>query len=144
MFELDAEKMLEFYVKDDDEVDASGLSTAGIRMTKESGIINILPGSIIDYFVFEPAGYSMNGLFGEYYWTIHITPQKKCSYVSFEKKCKTELSSQLLQLYPLFYFSNFATSKKKTIPPSITIPILSSSKLSMSASWSLPKAISPK
>jgi len=52
--------------------------------TKSSGIADLLPGSIIDDFQFEPCGYSMNGLLKEWYWTIHITPESHCSYVSFE------------------------------------------------------------
>ncbi|XP_054163506.1 S-adenosylmethionine decarboxylase proenzyme-like [Oppia nitens] len=53
--------------------------------TQKSGIDKILPGMIIDDFLFDPCGYSMNGLIkGGYYVTIHITPEPHCSYVSFE------------------------------------------------------------
>ena len=44
----------------------------------------ILPEFEIDDFVFNPFGYSMNALKGDKYCTIHVTPQKLCSYVSFE------------------------------------------------------------
>lgn len=54
------------------------------QVTKDTGIQGILPGSTIDAFQFEPCGYSMNGLLNESYSTIHITPEKQCSYVSYE------------------------------------------------------------
>ena len=38
----------------------------------------------LDDFVFEPFGYSVNGLLDDRYFTIHITPQEECSYISFE------------------------------------------------------------
>lgn len=113
MFDLASSKMLQFYVKDNED----NMTNVSLRMTRESGIDNIFPGSIIDPYAFEPFGYSMNGLFGEYYWTIHITPQKKCSYVSFETNCTPELYHELI---------------KKVIdifrPSSFNINILSKSK----------------
>lgn len=47
---------------------------------------DIIPNALIDEFFFDPCGYSMNALFGntEEYETIHITPEHRCSYVSFE------------------------------------------------------------
>jgi len=38
----------------------------------------------VDAHAFEPLGFSLNGLEGEMYSTMHITPQPECSYVSFE------------------------------------------------------------
>lgn len=74
-------------------------------VTEKSGISGLLPGSIIDALQFDPCGYSCNGLLGEAYWTIHITPEAHCSYVSFEtnvspstynKKTASEFYSWLL------------------------------------------------
>eukprot|EP01067_Filipodium_phascolosomae_P001482 Filipodium_phascolosomae@DN1980_c0_g1_i1.p1 len=67
------------------------------------GICDLLPNSDIDEFLFEPCGYSMNGLLGKSYWTIHVTPQEECSYVSFEtnfyeKDC-TRLVERVLNLF---------------------------------------------
>lgn len=43
------------------------------------------PGAVADAWNFEPCGYSMNGLAaGGTYYTVHITPESHCSFVSFE------------------------------------------------------------
>ncbi|KAH8397902.1 hypothetical protein KR222_005959 [Zaprionus bogoriensis] len=57
----------------------------GREVTIDSGIDRLLPDMLIDDFLFDPCGYSMNGINarGEY-MTIHITPEDKFSYVSFE------------------------------------------------------------
>jgi len=52
--------------------------------TKFPGVADLLPGSETDEFNFTPCGYSMNGLFNEAYYTIHVTPEPHCSYASFE------------------------------------------------------------
>ena len=42
-------------------------------------------GRVVHDHLFDPCGYSMNGEAGKgFYWTIHITPEAHCSYVSFE------------------------------------------------------------
>lgn len=74
MCELDPELMKKYFYKN------SFSSTT----SKECGIVDLLPGAIIDEFIFEPFGYSMNGILGEAYCTIHVTPQPGCSYASFE------------------------------------------------------------
>ncbi|XP_017782872.1 PREDICTED: S-adenosylmethionine decarboxylase proenzyme isoform X2 [Nicrophorus vespilloides] len=53
--------------------------------TKKSGIDKIIPNMMIDDYLFEPYGYSMNGVSKTgSYMTIHITPESEFSYVSFE------------------------------------------------------------
>ncbi|KAJ3067926.1 spermidine resistance protein [Rhizoclosmatium hyalinum] len=54
------------------------------RLLKETSIQEIYPESMVDDFLFDPCGYSLNGLLGPYYWTIHVTPEDICSYASFE------------------------------------------------------------
>ncbi|XP_027842804.2 S-adenosylmethionine decarboxylase proenzyme 2 [Aphis gossypii] len=55
------------------------------QATQDSGISELLPNMKIDDFLFDPCGYSMNGIAKEgHYMTIHITPQQEFSYVSFE------------------------------------------------------------
>ncbi len=45
---------------------------------------HLLPGFQLDDFLFQPFGYSMNGICDDRYVTVHITPQEESSYVSFE------------------------------------------------------------
>lgn len=51
---------------------------------------------IIDDFVFEPYGYSLNGIKGDEYITIHITPQENSSFVSFEGNINLKLAVPIL------------------------------------------------
>lgn len=53
--------------------------------TQLIGIDKFLPNVYIDDYLFDPCGYSMNGIMKTgHYMTIHITPESNCSYVSFE------------------------------------------------------------
>lgn len=54
------------------------------KMTKLSGISNIVPEMEICDFEFEPCGYSMNGITGPALSTIHVTPEDGFSYASYE------------------------------------------------------------
>jgi len=54
------------------------------HMTQVSGINELLPRVDIDDWAFKPCGYSMNGQRDQFYYTIHITPEKGFSYASFE------------------------------------------------------------
>lgn len=54
------------------------------QTTKDTGILQLKPGAIIDDYVFEPCGYSMNGIEGTGLITIHITPESGFSYASVE------------------------------------------------------------
>lgn len=75
MSDLDPNAMSIYYQRDD-------LTAA--KVTELSGIGDLFPGAHIDDFLFNPCGYSMNGVLGDGYFTIHITPQPEYSYVSFE------------------------------------------------------------
>ena len=55
-----------------------------IRPNCLNNIYEQLPEYKIDEFFFEPCGYSMNGINGQNYETMHITPEGSCSYISFE------------------------------------------------------------
>lgn len=70
------------------------VSATAAEATQKSGIDKILPNVLIDDYLFEPCGYSMNGIMknGEY-MTIHITPEAEFSYVSFE--CNVPQSSYM-------------------------------------------------
>ncbi|CAG7675280.1 unnamed protein product [Allacma fusca] len=57
----------------------------GKEATIKSGIDRIFPNVVINDHLFDPCGYSMNGIFKNgSYMTIHITPEPDYSYVSFE------------------------------------------------------------
>ncbi|TYZ58477.1 hypothetical protein PybrP1_007995 [[Pythium] brassicae (nom. inval.)] len=67
------------------------------RMTVESGIRDLVPGATLDDFAFDPCGYSMNGILFDAYYTIHITPESHCSYVSFETNARLRSYESLLK-----------------------------------------------
>jgi len=70
----------------------------GKDATQKSGIIDLIPGIKIDDFLFDPCGYSMNGILpGGYYITIHVTPEPHCSYVSFESNVPQESYDDLIK-----------------------------------------------
>lgn len=52
---------------------------------------NIANQLIFDEKCFSPCGYSLNMLCCEQYLTIHVTPQKSCSYFSIETNCHTAM-----------------------------------------------------
>lgn len=56
----------------------------GCEMTKMSGMRDIIPSHAICDFEFEPCGYSMNGIDGASYSTVHVTPEDGFSYASYE------------------------------------------------------------
>ncbi|XP_015764964.1 PREDICTED: S-adenosylmethionine decarboxylase proenzyme-like [Acropora digitifera] len=109
MLDLDKETMNKFYksvYSDADEV------------TEVTGISNLLPGAVIDAALFDPCGYSANGLLSisaqknnvsrpewfpnvehlrDSYFNIHITPQEECSYVSFETNVKLSCYKELIR-----------------------------------------------
>ncbi|XP_014602093.1 PREDICTED: S-adenosylmethionine decarboxylase proenzyme [Polistes canadensis] len=59
--------------------------SSAAEATQKSGIDKLIPNMTIDDFLFEPCGYSMNGISKNgNYMTIHITPEPEFSYVSFE------------------------------------------------------------
>ncbi len=51
---------------------------------EKSGVWSLVPGFQVDDYLFEPMGYSLNAIKGTRYYTVHVTPQKIGSYVSFE------------------------------------------------------------
>ncbi|XP_078617401.1 S-adenosylmethionine decarboxylase proenzyme-like isoform X1 [Branchiostoma floridae x Branchiostoma japonicum] len=74
------------------------------EIAKISGIADLEPGTLIDDFLFEPCGYSMNGLLPDgAYMNIHVTPEKDFSYASFEtnvsKKSYADLVKRVLNVF---------------------------------------------
>lgn len=58
--------------------------SAGREMTEISGINGINEKALICDYAFDPCGYSMNGIDGDRYSTVHVTPEDGFSYASFE------------------------------------------------------------
>eukprot|EP00180_Rhodochaete_pulchella_P004777 Plantae.Rhodophyta-Rhodochaete_pulchella.ctg9683.p1 GENE.Plantae.Rhodophyta-Rhodochaete_pulchella.ctg9683~~Plantae.Rhodophyta-Rhodochaete_pulchella.ctg9683.p1 ORF type:complete len:792 (-),score=129.17 Plantae.Rhodophyta-Rhodochaete_pulchella.ctg9683:248-2623(-) len=115
MFDLDPDSMRNFMF----ESDRMRGSAAGVVTTKTSGIRRILDISaeeeqtahplVLDAFNFDPCGYSMNGLQGKTYFTIHVTPEAHCSYVSFECNADIQNFTRLLtQVTSVFQPRKFA------------------------------------
>jgi hypothetical protein len=101
MTELDRDVMRQFYKKE-------GVTVEDV--TKSSGIASLIPGAIIDAYLFDPCGYSMNGLLDEGYYTIHITPQPKYSYVSFETNIHCDFTALLGRVLSVFRPHNFTVT----------------------------------
>ncbi|XP_058061022.1 S-adenosylmethionine decarboxylase proenzyme isoform X2 [Anopheles bellator] len=71
-------------------------STAN-EATQKSGIHRLIPGMVIDDYLFDPCGYSMNGISKNgCYMTIHITPEPEFSYVSFESNLASTAYAELI------------------------------------------------
>jgi len=75
MFNLDHSKMKDFFGPQ--AIVLENLFVRGF-LPKDS------PGLQIDEYHFDPCGYSLNAIDGEYYWSIHVTPEDQFSYISFE------------------------------------------------------------
>ncbi|CAM9850453.1 unnamed protein product [Rangifer tarandus platyrhynchus] len=103
MSELDPAVMDQFYMKD-------GVTAKDV--TRESGICDLIPGSVIDATMFNPCGYSMNGMKSDgTYWTIHITPEPEFSYVSFETNLsQTSYDDLIRKVVEVFKPGKFVTT----------------------------------
>ncbi|XP_031565783.1 S-adenosylmethionine decarboxylase proenzyme-like [Actinia tenebrosa] len=115
MQDLDPDIMKEFYKNESSDVK---------HVTKISGIKDFIPEALIDDALFDPCGYSMNGLINESYFTIHITPQKECSYVSFETNfklvCYKDLINKVLCAFkPAKFLMTLFANKDAPCSPSI-------------------------
>lgn len=104
-----------------------------------SGIRDLIPGSVIDATMFNPCGYSMNGMKTDVsgvlflhhscarssksvmrlcsfspqgtYWTIHITPEPEFSYVSFETNLsQTSYDELIRKVVEVFKPGKFVTT----------------------------------
>ncbi|XP_014672418.1 PREDICTED: S-adenosylmethionine decarboxylase proenzyme-like [Priapulus caudatus] len=79
-------------------------SSTAREITEKTGIGMLWPNMKIDDFLFDPCGYSMNGVFDEdKYMTIHVTPEDEFSYVSFEtnasERCYKRMIGDVLQIF---------------------------------------------
>lgn len=92
MSELDPSAMKQFF-KDESFIDSK-------TVTAKCGLSNILPDMVIDDVMFDPCGYSCNAICAteDSYFTVHVTPEAHCSFVSFETNASSASAVQdLLQ-----------------------------------------------
>ena len=85
------------------------------ELRDRSGISKIVLGDIDDY-VFEPMGYSLNSVYENRYFTIHITPENHGSYISYEtnafdKSEQAQWAQKVLEVFrpmsfDLVFFNN--------------------------------------
>ncbi|KAI9322524.1 S-adenosylmethionine decarboxylase [Dichotomocladium elegans] len=80
MTQLNPAAMKPFYHRAGEPAGLEG----GRRVDLETGLAKVYPSANVDSYLFEPCGYSANGLLDEGYYTIHVTPEPQCSYASFE------------------------------------------------------------
>lgn len=103
MQELNPEVMQQFF-RGPNFVDAK-------EMTRSTGIGDLVPGAVIDELSFDPCGYSCNALIDQYYFTIHITPENSCSFVSFETNLpRTNYTSLITQVIETFKPGKFSVT----------------------------------
>jgi uncharacterized membrane protein YgcG len=60
------------------------LANGAADVTRATGLGALVPRAITDDYIFEPCGYSMNGIDGPGLVTVHITPEDGFSYASVE------------------------------------------------------------
>lgn len=72
-------------------------------MERELGIDRLLPQMKRDSYLFDPAGYSTNGIASDRYFTIHVTPEPEASYVSFETNVLEPDYAELIRRVTLLF-----------------------------------------
>ncbi len=112
MFDLDEAKMRQFYNAAGGQArPGETLPSTGLEATRMSGIDTILPGAVVDDFLFSPCGYSCNGLREDAFFTIHVTPEPTHSFVSFETNVKaSEYNAVVARVLDIFRPRNFTIS----------------------------------
>jgi len=118
MSELDVEAMAQFY-KSADFIDSK-------TVTRESGLSDIFPDMVTDEIMFDPCGYSVNAISNANgsYFTVHVTPEPHCSFVSFETNhpnfVEDALIQRVLEIFRPSRFSivrSFFGPKLPVLPP---------------------------
>lgn len=94
MTELDRLQAKKFFRFDDGKKNGD---SAGMEMTELTGIQDVNCHALICDYAFDPCGYSMNGLDGNRYSTVHVTPEDGFSYASFE--CVGSVYDDRVQLF---------------------------------------------
>lgn len=118
---LDTVKAAQFYKEN---------SVSAAMTTMSSGISSIVPSHVIDDYIFEPCGYSMNGISGSEFSTIHITPEEGFSYASFEV-CGENVNAAAVSEYvaktlrtfrPQYVAVAFSVDSHQSFPATLACP----------------------
>jgi len=94
---LDAGKMNQFYRTEDMKGSVEDGSALARPITVSSGLADVFSGATTDEYLFDPCGYSMNGIRGDDYATVHVTPEPQCSFVSYETTCVDSTPPELMK-----------------------------------------------
>lgn len=83
---------------------AQRFSPCGENVAESLGLTRLFSDFEIDEHAFTPAGYSMNALNGRHYYTVHVTPERYGSYVSFETNvdCRKNLAALVGSVTEIF------------------------------------------
>jgi len=93
---------------------------------KESGISTLLPTidndeKKVDSLMFDPFGFSLNAMNGGNYYTMHITPQSECSYVSYEtneeNQIRKTIADRVVELFKPGKFTVALVHSKNVVSP---------------------------
>ena len=92
------------------------------EMEQRTGIGSIYPEMARDSYLFRPYGYSLNKIVSDRYATIHVTPEKNCSYASFETNVpEADYSATISRVLTIFRPHRFSLvmteSDRQTQPP---------------------------
>jgi S-adenosylmethionine decarboxylase len=84
------------------------------------GLADLVSGFLLDDYLFEPSGYSINAIRGDEYWTLHVTPESNGSYVSFETNLRNgeelaPVTGMLLELFQPRSFDVFLFRQREEI-----------------------------
>ncbi|MFC1885919.1 hypothetical protein ACFLZM_02545 [Thermodesulfobacteriota bacterium] len=75
----------------------------GELVANRLGLSTLYPFHITDSYLFSPCGFSMNGILNGHYSAIHVTPQTKGSYASFETDMiENDFTEKVKQLVSIF------------------------------------------
>lgn len=114
MSNLDVDVMKHFF-RNSDFVDSK-------TTTKRIGLLDLLPEMTMDEIMFDPCGYSVNGINPKdgSYFTVHVTPESHCSFVSFETNMNLEVAARfglikkVVEMFRPGRFSVVITADHKT------------------------------